>query len=52
MGSEAVKVIVRCRPMNEREEKLNCGVSCILKPTIILSMATAKHCNVYHVRFS
>lgn len=26
MGSEAVRVIVRCRPMNEREEKLNCEV--------------------------
>ena len=24
MGDEAVKVIVRCRPMNEREDKLNC----------------------------
>lgn len=22
--AEAVKVIVRCRPMNEREERLNC----------------------------
>ena len=27
MASEAVKVIVRCRPMNEREHKLNCDVS-------------------------
>lgn len=24
MADEAVKVIVRCRPMNEREERLNC----------------------------
>ena len=26
MSSESVKVIVRCRPMNDREEKLNCQV--------------------------
>ena len=26
MTSESVKVIVRCRPMNDREEKLNCQV--------------------------
>ena len=26
MSGEAVKVIVRCRPMNERENKLNCKV--------------------------
>ena len=26
MSGEAVKVIVRCRPMNEREKKLNCKV--------------------------
>ncbi|XP_078615486.1 osmotic avoidance abnormal protein 3-like isoform X3 [Branchiostoma floridae x Branchiostoma japonicum] len=26
MASEAVKVIVRCRPLNEREKNLNCGV--------------------------
>ena len=26
MSAEAVKVIVRCRPMNEREEKLSCKV--------------------------
>ncbi|XP_066296014.1 osmotic avoidance abnormal protein 3-like isoform X2 [Branchiostoma lanceolatum] len=25
MASEAVKVIVRCRPLNEREKNLNCG---------------------------
>ena len=24
MGDEAVRVIVRCRPMNDREEKLTC----------------------------
>ena len=26
MSAEAVKVVVRCRPMNEREERLNCQV--------------------------
>ena len=25
--AEAVRVLVRCRPMNERERKLECGVS-------------------------
>ena len=30
MSGEAVKVIVRCRPMNEREKKLNCKVGRIL----------------------
>ena len=26
MGSEAVKVVVRCRPLNGREKALGCGV--------------------------
>jgi kinesin family protein 3/17 len=26
MASEAVKVIVRCRPINQREKDLNCKV--------------------------
>ena len=34
MSAEAVKVIVRCRPMNERENRLNCEVCCVF------SMAT------------
>ena len=39
MTSESVKVIVRCRPLNDREEKLDCQVcACNVCLFVVLAM--------------
>ena len=35
MSSETVKVIVRCRPLNEREIRLNCDVVVTMDTSIV-----------------
>ena len=52
MAAEAVKVIVRCRPVNAREERLNCEVGGGLLLCVVRLLGELVVCIVVSMVFS